>query len=307
MYDVALHPTKCAICNTYANATELYSANFDLQALNPEIFSARRLPDRVHYRIVKCDSCGLVRSDPVADPEIIAQLYSKSSFDYSEEITNLKDTYVQYLAKLDDYGVHKGALLEIGCGNGFFLEEALRHGFAKVHGVEPSFSAIERSHANIRPHIVCDIMRAGLFGPEQFDVVCMFQTLDHIPDPGPLLDECFRVLKPGGFVLCLNHNIGAVSARLLKERSPIIDIEHTYLFNTPTISNIMTAHGFKVKSVGSVLNIYSLYYLIRLFPGPSAPKSWILSFLSGNFVGRVRLSVPLGNLYLIAQKSEKSL
>src|SRR5450432_3089909 len=150
MSQVALHPTRCAICETEGNATELYSPNFALDAFNPEIFSARRLPDRVHYRMVKCNKCGLVRSDPVADPQTLAQLYARSTFDYGEEVEGLKRTYGRYLAKLENFGVKKNALLEIGCGNGFFLEEALRQGYQTVRGVEPSSEAVSKADDRVR-------------------------------------------------------------------------------------------------------------------------------------------------------------
>src|SRR4051812_11335017 len=117
METIELHSTRCAICNTEGNTTELYPANFDLQAFNPSVFSARRLPDRIHYRMVKCNACGLVRSDPVAHSAILAELYTLSTFDYDDEIASLKSTYGRYLAKLVDFGVQKGSLLEIGCGN----------------------------------------------------------------------------------------------------------------------------------------------------------------------------------------------
>lgn len=301
---VKLHPTNCAICGTIDNSTELYSANFDLQAFNPDVFSARRLPDQIHYRMVKCKTCGLVRADPIIDHEVMAQLYKQSSFNYADELANLKFTYGRYLAKLANYSVKKSALLEIGCGNGFFLEEALAQGYVTVRGVEPSTSAVEKASPHLRLHIVNDIMRQGLFEPEQFDVICMFQVLDHITNPGVLLDECFRVLKPKGLILCLNHNIEALSARFLKECSPIIDIEHTYLYSLGTITNIFSRHGFRVVRTGSVYNTYTAYYLSRLLPLPALAKRIILTFLRGNSLGRMRLSVSLGNLYLVAQRSQ---
>jgi SAM-dependent methyltransferase len=266
------------------------------------VFSARRPPDRVHYRIVRCNACGLVRSDPVADPEVLARLYTHSAFDYSEEVANLRRTYRGYLARLDRYGANKGALLEIGCGNGFFLEEALGWGYLKAQGVEPSRAAIEAASPDVRPNILCDVMRPGLFGAGSFDVICLFQALDHISDPGALLDECLRVLRPGGLALCLNHNVEAMSARLLGERSPIVDIEHTYLYGPGTATRLFTERRFQVREVGGVLNRYSLRYLMRLVPLPGAPKRLLLAFLKKSGIGRLPLIVPLGNLYLIAEK-----
>ena len=58
-------------------------------------------------------------------------------------------------------------------------------------------------------------MRPGLFGAGQFDVICLFQVSTMCPNPDVLLDACFAALRPGGLVLSLNHNVGAVSARLL--------------------------------------------------------------------------------------------
>jgi SAM-dependent methyltransferase len=304
MQGVELRNTCCAICGTEGNATELYPANFDLQALNPAVFSARRLPDRVHYRLVKCNACGLVRSDPIADPALIAQLYQQSALTYTDEVADLKRTYGRYLAKLDNYGARKGTLLEIGCGNGFFLQQALAQGYHSVRGVEPSRAAVSQAAPAVRDSIVCDLMRPGMFGPAQFDVICLFQVFDHVPDPVALLDASLAALRPGGLVLSINHNITAISAWCLGERSPIVDIEHTYLYSPVTMQRLFAAHGFRIRKVGSVRNRYSLRYLVRLLPLPVGPKRVALGWLQGHSIGRLRLCVPLGNLYLVAQKPD---
>src|SRR6266702_2969706 len=97
---ISLSPARCAICGTQGNATEIYPANFDFGAFNPSVFSARRLPDRIHYRLVKCRACGLVRSDPIASSEFLGQLYAQSTFTYRDEVADLRFTYGRYLAKL---------------------------------------------------------------------------------------------------------------------------------------------------------------------------------------------------------------
>jgi SAM-dependent methyltransferase len=302
MKPVELQATHCPICHTSNNTTELYPANFDLEAFQATTFSARRLPDRIHYRMVKCNGCGLVRSDPVVAPEVLSQLYAQSAFNYQDEIAHLKTTYGKYLAKLNRYGGQKSALLEIGCGNGFFLQEALRQGYATVQGIEPSADAIAKADPQVRLYILCDMMRPGLFETDRFDVICLFQVLDHLPDPGVLLEECLNIMKPGGLILCINHNIEAASAKLLKQRSPVIDIEHTYLYSPPTITRMFSDHHLQVKEVGAVSNHYTLYYFIRLLPLPSPLKHVMLRLIQKTALGRYTLSLPLGNLYIIAQK-----
>lgn len=299
---VSLHPTRCAVCDTEGNATEVYPARLDTGAFNPAVFSARRTPDRIHYRIVRCNACGLVRSDPVADSGLLARLYAESAFGYADEVVNLRRTYGRYLARLGRYGARKGALLEVGCGNGFFLEEALAQGYATARGVEPSAEAVAGASAGVRKGILCDAFRAGLFPPEAFDVICLFQVFDHLPDPGGALDECLRLLRPGGLMLCIHHNIEAFSARLLRERSPIVDVEHTYLYSPATVSRLFEGRGFLVRQAGPAFNRYSLHYLTRLAPLPARLKGRVLAALKQAPVGLVGLWAPLGNMYLIAQR-----
>ncbi len=301
--------TSCAICGTSVNSTELYAANFSLRDLNPEIFSARRIPDKIHYRIVRCQSCGLVRSDPVIDQETLTGLYTKSTQTYDDEVPNLMESYARYLEKTIRYlngagsaELRKRSLLEIGCGNGFFLEKALDYGFENVAGIEPSQQAVEKSSPRLRHKIILDILRPGLLQPEQFDIICMFQVFDHIAAPGIFLDECQKALKQGGVILCLNHDVAALSARLLGERSPIIDIEHTFLYSKSTIRKVFEDSGFKVLEVGSAVNTYSFNYLIQLVPLPKGLKESLLSIFRSHSFGRIKFSVRLGNLFLIAQK-----
>lgn len=302
---VLLRQTSCAICGRNDHAKEIYPSNFEPAALNRYVFSARRLPDGIRYRIVKCRDCGLVRSDPVAEEGLTAQLYTESSFDYDAELKNIIATYGRYLRHLEKFGVKKGSLLEIGCGNGFLLEEALAQGYACVHGVEPSQDAVSRANDRVRAKIVNGLMRPGIFQENYFDVICMFQVLDHISDPGGLLKECYRILKPKGLVLCLNHNVEAFSARLLKSRSPIIDIEHTYLFSPRTQRRIFQKYNFTVRQISAAYNRYSLLYFFRLLPLPAPAKNKLLGLLQRSGLAGVNLVLPLGNMFIVAEKPSK--
>jgi SAM-dependent methyltransferase len=295
--------TTCAICSTSNNASVLYRANFDLEAFNPAVFSARRIPDMIHYQIVRCNTCALVRSDPVADAHVLKRLYQQSSFTYSQDTPNLAKTYGRYLRKLERYKIPKHHVLEIGCGNGFFLEEALSQGFAEVTGVEPSQDAIEQANPPTRSKIVCDTLRPGLLPHNTFSAICMFQTFDHVSEPNLLLEECGRLLRPDGVMLCLNHNVEAFSSRLLKEKSPIIDIEHTYLYSPRTMRQLFEKHGLQVLEAGPAWNTIRLYSLFRLFPMPGEFKEKLLGFMDRAHLSEVAITVPLGNLYIIAQKA----
>jgi SAM-dependent methyltransferase len=280
----------------------MYPATLDASAFTPTVFSARRLPDRIHYRIVRCRGCGLVRSDPVVDQTLIRELYARSTFDYADEVGGLRITYGRSLARLARHGAGKDALLEIGGGNGFFLEEAVKQGYRQVTGVEPSQDAIDRASPSVRPHLIRDVIRPGLFDESSFDVVCVFHVFDHLPDPGATLDECYRLLRPGGLFLCVCHDVAAPSSRLLGERSPIVDVEHTYLYSQATASRIFRQHGFEIAAVGALWNVYPVSYLVRLLPVPSRLKIVSLGALKTTGIGKLHVVLPLGNLELVARK-----
>jgi SAM-dependent methyltransferase len=298
-----LRPTSCAICGTAGNATELFAARLPEGAFTARIFSAHRLPDLIHYRMVRCRSCGLIRSDPVLDADSLARLYRAASFDYGDELEGLRVTYGRALDRLARLAPGRDGLLDVGTGSGFLLELARERGWRGVRGVEPSKDAIGKARSEIRPLIVTDVMRPGLFRGSSFDAVTMFQVLDHMPEPSALLEECRRVLRPGGVVLAFNHNVRAWSARLLAERSPIVDVEHTYLYSPRTMRALFERAGFEVESVGPALNTYALSYLVHLVPFPARLKAAAISRLRGSRVGRVEATVPLGNLCLIGRRA----
>jgi SAM-dependent methyltransferase len=294
-------PTRCAICDTLDDAELVYASTFSAGALIAPVFSARRLPDRVHFAIVRCRNCGLVRSDPVVDADVLAGLYVGAGFTYAGELSALRMTYGRYLRKLTPRLARRRSLLDIGCGNGFMLEEALSQGYEEVRGVEPTLAAANAASPAIREFIETEPMRDGLFAPDQFDVITLFQTLDHLGDPNAVLAEAARALRGGGILFCLNHDVEALSARVLGARSPIFDLQHMYLYSHSTLGRLVEKQGLIPVARGRVVNDYSLRYLAQLVPLPTAPKRRILAALDGR-AGRIRLALPLGNLWLAARK-----
>ncbi len=147
---------------------------------------------------------------------------------------------------------------------------------------------------------------SGLFDESSFDVICLFQVFDHMPDPAGVLAECERLLRPGGVVLALNHDLKAAVNSLLGERSPIIDIEHTYLYDPSTMRTILGRAGLQVREIGRAWNRYSIEYLVHLMPLPFRARRQVTQILRRLRVARLPLSIPIGNLYAIASKREES-
>ncbi len=293
----------CAICGNNRNAVVLYRANFEDKNLNEKTFSARRTPDRIHYRFLLCKKCGLIFSSPILSSERIKKLYKKSDFTYSNEAHYLANTYGYYLEKvLPESGRKNLKLLDIGCGNGFFLEKAKLMGVGHVFGVEPGKESVKKARSDVRKNIKIDVLRPGLFGKNYFDVICCFHTLDHVIDPNDFLKTVNNYLKPGGKILFITHNTSGLSVRLFKEKSPIFDIEHVYLFNPNTLSIVFIKNKFKKIKVFNLKNTYPLSYWLRLLPFSKDLKDILIPIFQKLKFLNIPLSLKAGNIVIIAEK-----
>ncbi len=293
--------TKCPICESLGNAVPVYPSNVDETSFSTEVFSARRLPDRRHYQWVRCKSCTLLRSDPVLDVDL-EKLYVESTFDYSTEIDGLKKTYLKLVSKALKGKSFKKSIFEVGGGNGFFLEAAKDSHFAQVTGVEPSTEAINAARADIKPHMIASMMKDGVLKENSFEVGAMFHTLDHLSDPVTTLNDCLRALEPGGVFVVAIHNERSWSARLMGERSPIIDVEHTHLYTLKSGEALFKKIGFTDVRSGAYNNHYSLAYILHLIPISRTFRKRILESFIGSVLSKIKVVLPLGNMWVAGAK-----
>ena len=294
--------TLCAICDTDRWDRVLYPATMNDQAATAERFSARRTPDRVHYRVVRCGQCGLVRSDPVLPEDELLKLYQGSRFDHPVESQFAAETYARCVAQIMPQLPDRDALLEIGCGNGAFLKAALDLGFKHLFGVEPSRRSVECAPTGLRERILNVGFRDGLFPPNSFSVVCGFQVLDHLAAPLEVVHACLKLLRPGGVAFFLNHDAGAWTNRLLGSRSPIIDIEHIYLFDQKTVSMLFAAAGFEVLRTFRVVDRHPLAYWLRLSPLPQWLSKPLIASVNSLGLGSLPVAWKAGNLAIVARR-----
>ena len=293
--------TTCAICGTLDNSKLVFKGTVSPEDISYETFSARRIPDRKFYTWVRCLACGLLRSDPVMQIDL-TDLYTESSFDYTSEVDGLKKTYLSLIVKMCTSLNPNSRFLEIGGGNGFVLEALVDSGFGNVWGIEPSKPAVAQSRADIMPNMSVEMLTADLIPPASQDVIAMFHVLDHLPDPLESLEIMHSALVPGGTVIVAVHNEKSWSARILRTRSPIYDVEHTYLYSKSSAIKLFEAAKFTAVSARSYKNHYSLGYIIQLFPLPIKIKKYLLKSDLFRFIYKINLRVGLGNMVVVGIK-----
>ena len=301
-----MRKTECALCRTQSDHTILYAENLPTAGISSVEYDSRRMRDYMHFQIVKCKTCNLVRSDPIIDPELIDNLYKQSDCSYTTEKENepLARTYGRYLENIvNSYDVNRSSYLDIGCSNGFMIEKAIEMGFSNARGIEPSLAAIEHASDKIKARIIPGMFDSSKFENETFDLISFFQTFDHIIEPNGFLQDVRKKLNEKGFVIAINHNIGSISYKFLREKSPIIDIEHTYLYDLTTMRKIFEKNQFKVHKVFPVKNWVTLSRLLELIPINEKSKNVLAKIQNGLGIQNMQLPLYLGNLGIYAQKN----
>lgn len=299
----ALVTRHCALCGPDSAKSLRYPATFRIEDLRPDIFSARRSPDRIHWQLVECESCGMIYSDPTCSADELAGLYTSSGVNYDEQESQIYASYAPILDRAVRHCQTRKSFLEIGGGSGFMLRYGVEAGFGEQIEIEPSANAGAKFRSpGPRAKFIQKMFDANCLPEKSVSLAVFFQMLDHVSDPLSFLENVYRSLEPGGVAVCVTHNVRALSARLLGERSPIYDIEHTYLFHPDNLPKLFAKAGFQPLEAFPISNRYSLRYWLRLAPLPGGIKTPLAAALRWLRIDRLRISLRAGNFAVIAKK-----
>ena len=216
---------------------------------------------RQGYRLVECASCGLayIANPPTTDE--LAEIYSAAS-DYHTDLMrpgsdefirmgHVADHHLRRLLALTGAHGKDARLLDAGCSAGLFLDRARARGF-DVAGVEFSddSAAFARAHFGLSVHTGTLHDLAAPAG--SYDVVTMFDVLEHVPDPAADIAVAHSLLKPGGLFLLSTPNIDGLFPRLSRPLARVINYwphpeppYHLMQFSVRTLSAMLRKGGFR--------------------------------------------------------------
>jgi SAM-dependent methyltransferase len=293
----------CPVCGAPASKATLFlEASYYPARLTGASFASRKTPEFMSYRLLRCTDCATVYAAAAPPASLLAHAYAEADYDSSEEASLAADTYIAALAPAITALPRRIRVLEIGTGTGVLLERLLQAGFSEAVGIEPSRAAIAAAPASVRAMIREGVFVESDFEPASFDLICCFQTLEHVADPRALTRACARLLAPGGALAFVTHDYAAPLNRVLGRRSPIIDIEHLQLFCTSSLDRLLRDARLLPGDMRPLVNRYPLRYWLRLTPLPGGLKRAVAGMLGLAGLDRVRVAVNVGNLLAIGCK-----
>lgn len=219
-------------------------------------------------QIVRCKECGLVYVNPRIKRDIVLNAYSDAVDElYVSQEEGRHLTFKKALKLVEKYYPNKGRILDVGTAAGFFLNVARQSGW-ETYGVEPSKWMSEWGNKRFDVNIKNGILREAEFPDNFFDVITMWDVLEHTADPMKEIAESNRVLKKNGIIIINYPNVGSTLAKFAGSKWWFFLSVHLYYFTPKTISKYLEKNNFmplKSKRHFQSLNLEHLTKMVGLY------------------------------------------
>ena len=277
-------------------------------------------PKFVEGKLWRCQDCGLRFLYPQPSAAELAAIYDESYFrspnsghrgysDYGADRSNIERSFQRRWDRLQPLCPSSGRLLDVGCAYGFFLNVAAEAGW-DVQGMDISSHAVEfarRTHG--------DRVRQGAFLeaelPEgRFDLITMWDYLEHSLDPKADLAKAHRLLADGGVLALTTSDATSWPAKVMRHRWMGFKLEeHLCFFSRSTMRRLLAEVGFQTKAIRYDGKFITLdIFLQRLGVYVPFVRHLVAPLLKRNMVPSLSFYAnPLDIIMVAAQKSAPEL
>jgi SAM-dependent methyltransferase len=224
-------------------------------------------PTEEAFRLVDCLNCGHIFQNPRPTAAVIDRYYPENYIPFlraiEDEPSPFKRLERSYGRHMRCGRVHRAAgkvgnLLDVGCATGIFLDGMRRLGW-QVAGVEPSASAVAYARSRFGLDIFEGRLEDAGYPDASFDVVTLWDVLEHVHEPRVVLAEIGRILRPGGLLVLSLPNPDSLEARLLGTHWLGWDLpRHLNLFRPMFLQKHLAQAGFRTKRIESFTAGYSV-------------------------------------------------
>lgn len=205
------------------------------------------------FNLVSCNRCGLLYLNPRPTWSELQPFYQ------NRYETSAQCNRIAALSWVTRYGLlrrcravlryhRNGRLLDVGCGDGSFLQEMSRWGQWELYGVEPMAKLYQETPDGRGIKMSYSDLMQARFPDGFFDVVTWWHVLEHTPNPSASLRETYRILKPGGWLFIQTPDPQAWDARIFGPYWMGFDApRHLYLFPRRLLVGRLGELGFDIK------------------------------------------------------------
>ncbi|HVL16105.1 MAG TPA: class I SAM-dependent methyltransferase [Gemmata sp.] len=217
----------------------------------------------LRFAVVRCNHCGTAYTNPRPTRETISHFYPHDYEPHRRAATAAAPRPASAFwsrvfgrpcperrGRFPSDGAKR--LLDFGCGGGGFLARMAALGW-RVTGLDVAEDVVEAVRREHGFDAVAGTLPHPDLPPASFDVVTMWQSLEHVHDPLTTLRAALRLLAPGGWLVVAVPNFEGFSAGQFGEHWIGLDLpRHLTHFTAGTLREMLRAAGFRVRSVRGV-------------------------------------------------------
>jgi SAM-dependent methyltransferase len=258
----ALEHVECNVCGA-DDAETIYEARYAQEGVRDLVRTFRASGDELLIdRLVRCRRCGLEYVSPRPRGGDIVSAYAQGDDPaYVSQVEARERTFDDAVARIELLKPGQGRLLDVGTAAGAFLAAARRRGW-EVEGCEPNRWMAEWGSRHYGLRIRTGEIFDQDFAPASFDVVTLWDVIEHTPDPARVIKHAGQLLVPGGLLVVNYPDRGTWLARLLGRKWPFLSSVHLYYFTRGTMGRLLEQHGFEVIDARPHVQRLELDYLL---------------------------------------------
>lgn len=211
-------------------------------------------------QLVRCASCGHLYVSPRPEGAELSRFYFR---EYYRGSGRLAAAFEFLKSARVVAGRPAGRLLDVGCGDGAFLEAMQKRGW-EGWGVETAQDGAALARARPGLTIIEKPLPGGGLPAGQFDMVTLWHSIEHMEDPAAVLNEARRVLKDGGTLFLAFPNGASWEFSLFGARWFHLDMpRHLHLFSPRGMERLLAACGFQVERIDGWAWDYNVFGFVQ--------------------------------------------
>jgi 2-polyprenyl-3-methyl-5-hydroxy-6-metoxy-1,4-benzoquinol methylase len=240
------------------------------------------------YHHVKCKSCDLIYVNPCLKQDVInTNVFGTTPYPFFESVNSESQQsfdrlrFEGVIRSIKDRFPEKKSIYDIGCGSGFFLKLCKENGFEEIGGID----ALKKAQVYAEKTYKIENVKYGDYRSlsdekKKYDIVSLWEILDHVVEPKDLLRIAESMLNPKGLLIISVRNGFSLAARILRDKcNMFLGYAHTNFWNIKTFDYVGKEYNLNLVEMSTYISELGAINNFLNYQDPYSGKTDTIDFL----------------------------